>query len=241
MPSGARTAVTTAAVSSSGEKSSSPIALMPARAARPSRTCRSNAASSPSSRIRPSATSRLRISDTAGVNAASSLSCAFLLRAPVEVEAARRLRTREHLLRHRDHREPGRAHQRLLRARDDDVDPPRVGLERDGAERRDRVDDERRVADRLLDRAHVGDDAGRGVGLLAEHELDARLAHGGADLVRIRRLAPLVADRLHLDAVLLADRDPALAEGAVADDRDAVAGRAQVRDGRLHRARCRTP
>ena len=124
----------------------------------------------------------------------------LLVRAPVEVEAAGRLRPREHVLRDRDDREPGRAHQRLLRAGDDDVDPPRVRLERHGAERRDRVDDERRVADRLLDRAHVGDDAGRGVGLLAEHELDARLAHGGADLVGVGHLAPLVADRLHVDA-----------------------------------------
>ena len=40
---GTRTAVTTAAESSSGEKSSSPIAFTPARAARPRRTCRSNA------------------------------------------------------------------------------------------------------------------------------------------------------------------------------------------------------
>ena len=71
------TAVTTADESSSGEKSSSPIALTPARVARPSRTWRSNAASSPSSRIIPSATSSPRISDTAGVKAASKTSCAF--------------------------------------------------------------------------------------------------------------------------------------------------------------------
>ena len=105
----------------------------------------------------------------------------------------------------------------------DDVDPPGVGLERHRAERRDRVDDEHRVADRLLDRPHVGDDAGRGVGLLAEDDLDAGLAHRRADLARIRRLAPLVADRVHVEPVLLADRDPALAERPVADDRDAVA------------------
>src|SRR5581483_3210631 len=79
IPSGARIAVTTAELSSSGENSSSPIAFTPARAARPSRTWRSNACSSPSARISPSATSRLRISETAGVNAASSLSCAFLV------------------------------------------------------------------------------------------------------------------------------------------------------------------
>ena len=57
-----------------------------------------------------------------------------------------------------------------------------------------------------------------------KHEVDARLANGGADLVGVGHLAPLVADRLHVDAVLLADRDPALAERAVADDRDPVAG-----------------
>ena len=60
---------------------------------------------------------------------------------------------------------------------------------------------------------------------------------GGADLGRIGRLAPLVADRVHFDLVLLTDRDPPFAEGAVADDRDAIAGRAQIRDRRLHRAR----
>ncbi len=37
--------------------------------------------------------------------------------------------------------------------------------------------------------------------------------------------------------MLLADRDPALAEGTVADHGDAVAWGAEVRDRRLHRAR----
>ncbi len=161
----------------------------------------------------------------------------LLVRAPVEVEAARRLDAREHVLGDGDRREPRRRHQRLLRAGDDDVDSPGVGLERDGAERRDGVDDEKRLADLLLDRTHVGDDAGRGVGLLAEDELDAGFAHRGAHLGGVGSLAPLVADRLHIEAVVLADRDPALAEGAVADDGDAVARRAEVRDRRLHRAR----
>ena len=85
-----------------------------------------------------------------------------------------------------------------------------------------------RVADCLLERAHVGDDARRRVGLLAEHDLDAGSRHRRGDLVRIGLLAPLVADRPHVEPVLLADRDPALAEGAVADDRDAVAGRQRL-------------
>ena len=80
IPSGARTAVTTALRSSSGEKSSSPIAFTPARAARPRRTWRSNVCSSPSARSRPSATSRPAMSDTAGVNGASSLRCASRVR-----------------------------------------------------------------------------------------------------------------------------------------------------------------
>ena len=86
-----------------------------------------------------------------------------------------------------------------------------------------------------LTRADVGDHAGRRVGLLAEHEVDPRFAHGCADLVGVRHLAPLVPERLDVEAVLLANRDPALAERSVADDRHAVAGRAEVRDRRLHR------
>ena len=163
----------------------------------------------------------------------------LLVRDPVEVEAARRLRPLQHVRRHGDHREPGRGHQRLLRAGDDDVDPPRVRLERDRTERRDRVDHERRVADRLLDGAHVGDDAGGRVGLLAQHEVDTGLRHRRPDLAGIGNLSPFVADRLHVDAVLLADRDPALPERAVADDGDPVARFAEVRDRRLHRPRAR--
>ena len=66
--------MTTADRSSSGEKSSSPIAFAPSRQARPRRTWRSNAASSPSSSSSPSATFSARTSETAGVNALSSFS-----------------------------------------------------------------------------------------------------------------------------------------------------------------------
>src|SRR5437868_2347660 len=80
MPSGLRTAVTTALRSSSGENSSRPIAFAPARAAQPRRTWRSNAFSSPSSRRRPSATSSAATSETGGVNGASSFRCAVRVR-----------------------------------------------------------------------------------------------------------------------------------------------------------------
>ena len=190
-------------------------------------------------RCSPSATSRPRISETAGVNAASKTSLRLPRAAPVEVEAARLRQPVPEAVGDARHREPGRAHQRLLRAGEDDVDAPRVGLERDRAERRDRVDDEHRVADRGLQRLHVGDDAGRGLGLGAEDDAGAALGDCRADLVGGRHLAPVVREPLHVEAVLLADRDPALAERAGGDDRDAVGRRAEVRDGGVHRAGAR--
>ena len=62
-----RIAVTTAERSSSGEKSSSPIALTPARQARPRRTWRSKVSSRPVSSSIRSATLRPKTSQTAGV------------------------------------------------------------------------------------------------------------------------------------------------------------------------------
>ena len=49
-------------------------------------------------------------------------------------------------------------------------------------------------------------------------------------------LAPRVVDALHVEAVVLADLDPALAERAGDDDRDLVARAGEVRDRGLHRA-----
>ena len=77
-PSGARTAVTTAEVSSSGEKSSRPIALMPG--ARGAAEADVPLERRPRGRRRGSSRARRRgprISETAGVNAASKTSCAF--------------------------------------------------------------------------------------------------------------------------------------------------------------------
>src|SRR6185436_8826588 len=66
-PSGTPIAVTTTDRSSSGEKSSSPIAFTPARQARPSRRALPHAASRPSASRRSSAASSPRTSETAGV------------------------------------------------------------------------------------------------------------------------------------------------------------------------------
>src|SRR5439155_15208219 len=99
----------------------------------------------------------------------------------------------------------------------------RVRLEWNGTERGDRVDDERRIPDRLLDGPHVRDHTRRCIGLLAKDEVETGLPHGRAHLVRVGRLSPLVANGNDVDPMLLADRDPALAEGAETDDRNAVA------------------
>ena len=61
--------MTTFAFSSSGPKRSSPIASIPARAARASTACRANTRSRPSARIRSSATSSARNRVTGGVKA----------------------------------------------------------------------------------------------------------------------------------------------------------------------------
>ena len=134
--------------------------------------------------------------------------------------------------------EAGRGHQRLLRAGGDDVDPPLVGLERNGAEARDRVDDDERAGRPRGggERLEVDDDAGGRLGMRQEDGLrTAELLEAGGEVVRARRLAPLVLDGLDVGAVRRRELLPALAERAGGDDDHAVAGRAEVRDGRLHR------
>ena len=87
---GIRTAVTTAERSSSGEKSSSPIALIPrGRRGRGGRAARRRRRG-PRSSSRPSATSSATTSETAGVNALSSFCLRLARPLPVEVEARQR-------------------------------------------------------------------------------------------------------------------------------------------------------
>ena len=235
--------MTTAERSSSGEKSASPIAFAPSRHARPSAAWRAKAASSPSSSRSPSARiergdegDRRRERRRAGRERVAELR-------PVEVEARER-RARASLPRRRrdgDEREPRRRHQRLLRAGDDDVESPRVRLERHRAEARDRVDhrERARLAGRGRQRLDVRDDARRRLRVHEERDLRARLLEPRAHVVGLRRLAPRVAQLLHVGAVRAGDRDPAVAELARRDAEHALAGREQVHDRGLERGRAR--
>ena len=60
-----------------------------------------------------------------------------------------------------------------------------------------------------------------------------------AQVVRARRLTPLVGQRVDLAAVRRRELLPALAEVPGGDDDDAIARRAEVRDRGLHRPRAR--
>src|SRR2546430_2159972 len=82
----------------------------------------------------------------------------------------------------------GRRHQRLLRAGDDDVEAPRIRLERHRPEARDAVDDDERAGlfRHGRERLDVGDDAGRR--LRVREEDDLRAADAIAHVVRARRL-----------------------------------------------------
>ena len=138
--------------------------------------------------------------------------------------------------------EPGRAHQCLLRPGDDDVDSPGIRLQRHGAERRDGIDDDQGVGF-LGDRGeglHVRDNAGRG---LRVHDVDdadvTGVAKGGAQVVRLRRLAPFEPDVHEVGAERLHQRGPPLAEAAGGDHDRAFACRRQIRDCRLEGSRPR--
>ena len=160
---------------------------------------------------------------------------------PVEVEARRRPGRGQRRLGDGGEAEARRRHERLLRAGDDDVEAPRVGLAGDGAEARDRVDDDERS--RLLrdgrERTHVGDDSGRGLGLHDPDRLRLLLAQARAEVVGVGRLAPGVAEHVHVRAERGRHRDPALAEAPGRDHEMPLARRDEVRHRRLERAGAR--
>ena len=163
---------------------------------------------------------------------------------PVEV-VARQRRARRELPRGLGDGDRGEArwrHQRLLRAGDDDVEPPVVGLERDGAEARDRVHDDERAGGLGggRERLQVADDARRRLRMDEEDERDRlELGEPARELGGGRRLAPLEAQLLDLAAVAPGHRRPALSELAGRDGEHAVAGRAEVDDRRLEGAGAR--
>ena len=104
-------------------------------------------------------------------------------RAPVEVEGARRRQRRPRGGRRpRPSRGPGGHISAFCEPERTTSIAPGVRLERHGAERGDRVDDEGRVADRGLDRLDVGDDAGRGLGLGAEDDRPRPLSRAAAPI-----------------------------------------------------------
>ena len=160
---------------------------------------------------------------------------------PVEVEARRASGRRVGRLRDGARPEPGRRHQRLLRAGDDDVETPGIGLARNRAEARDRVDDHQcaRLAGGGRDGLHVGDDPGRRLGVDDPDGLRLALAQTPANVVRIGRLAPRVAHVVDRRAVPGGHRGPPLAEVPRRDHEVRLAGRDEVRDRRLERARAR--
>ena len=136
--------------------------------------------------------------------------------------------------------EAGRAHQRLLRAGDDDVDAPGVLAQLGRAEAGDGVDDEDGAValGDLGDRLDVVDDAGRGLAQRGEDDLDpVVLGQQPVDLGRVQPLAPagLVADGLA--AVGVAELDPALAELAGGAGQHGLAGPHEVGHRGVHRAR----
>ena len=230
--------MTTAAVSSSGEKSSSPIAFTPARAARPRRTWRSKAAVEPVLENQPerdveAADQRDRRRERRIERvlrllvrcASRSRSSATAARARAPAPGPRPSRARA------GSSAPSASRRRRRRC------PSRRS--RAGRRRARRSHRRRAVASPTASLiACTSETTPVEVSDCWQSTISAPdLAHRRAHLAGVGRLAPLVADRLHVEAVLLADRDPTLAERAVTDDGDLVARRTKVRDGRLHRAR----
>ena len=158
---------------------------------------------------------------------------------PVEVVAGER-RPRGALpggLRDDSEREARRRHERLLRPGHDDVEAPRVRLQRHRAEARDGVDDDERagLARDARERLDVGDDACGRLGMHEHCELSPRLLEPRAQVLGTRRLSPCVAKLLDVCAVRGRERRPAVAERTGGDDEDALSRREEVHDRRLER------
>ena len=131
------------------------------------------------------------------MNGVEPFACARALARPVPVEPRqrRRLGALPGALGDGGEREAGRRHQRLLRAGDDDVGAPGVGLERHRAEARDRVDDGQRagLAAHGEKRLEVADDPGRRLRVDEERGPSPPLSRERfPQVVGLRGLAPRV-------------------------------------------------
>ena len=140
-------------------------------------------------------------------------------------------------LAHAHEGEPGRDHPALLRAGHDHVEAPRVRLDRDRGERRDRVHDQQPVvpADDLRDLLERVGHAGRGLVVRDQHRAD--LAVGGEGVVDAVRVGGRAVLEGEVDRIAAVDADQlqeALAEDADRDDQHAITRRDVVDDGGLH-------
>ncbi len=160
---------------------------------------------------------------------------------PVEV-VARRSGAGLHLprtLAHADQRDPRRRHPSLLRAADGDVDPPCIGLDLDRADGADSVDDHdsTRVPAHARELAQRVGETGRGLVVREQEQLRLRvlLEHEG-EIFGVDRLAPLELEPHDIGAVRRGKSREPLAEVAAQRDDHFVAGRYEVRDGRLETA-----
>ena len=215
-----------------------PIASTPARIILPTRACRAQTFSMPSSRniARPSWSAN--ITETAGRGGRLLLVLRLLLASEIEVEAraCRGLRALERRRAHGDHRDAGRRHPALLRAGDQDIDAERVGLQRQAAGAAHAVDGEHLAAalDDAGNRSEVVGHAGRRLVVGHEHRGDLGvLGERALDVLGVDRLAQGHSEAHHLGAVGVADLRPALAERAHDAEQRLLAGAEQVHGGGL--------
>ena len=193
--------------------------------------------------IMSSATSSPWKSGTAGVKGELPLRWALRGRDPVEVVAASGLALDEverALCETRREGEPGRDHQRLLRAGDDDVDAPFVLLD-SAAPRPETASTTSKTPWRLVTSAIAWTSLTMPCSSRSAWRRRSRtrvLGQQAVELGRRRAARPSPALALTLSAVRLVELDPALAELAAQAAASALApGRDQVRDGGIHRAR----
>src|SRR6185437_10138362 len=138
-------------------------------------------------------------------------------RLPLEIGARqlRRLVGGERFLRDRVEAEPRRQHQAFLRAADGDVDAPFVVAIVMDAQRGNGVDQQQRgmlgAIERLADRRHRTDDAGRGLAVNDHDGFDGVALIGGQPalrLGRVDRMAPIARHELDLQPMSLGHDAP---------------------------------